>query len=739
MYHIPTPQPLAALPGAGGTRFIEPPAPTEPWLRALETIKRRWRLLACVFAAIFLAVTVITLTTKREYTTEIKLIAGNTSSNVAQSAQTNLPVLNALLASGTAQTSETYAELIRETPVANAVVKRLNLHASAGAVLSHIKVRPVINTNILALDATWSDPQTSARIANAFGSEFVTREKALIARQASGVVDTIAAQLPTAARHLRDSDNALSRFQSSHKIVDMTTQTTGAVNALATIDAKINSVQLDRDQAQAQIGSLSGQIAGMSSNTAGSTQVEPNPVYQQLRTQLAQAEATLHAAQQQYTDEHPTVVNGKAAVSTLRSELAKQAPTIVARRDTVANPVYQQLSQQLAASRAAAASANSQLAELQTQRATLAPQLAALPGDIAALAELQRKQKTSLDVYNGLSQKYNDALVAQQTALSDVTIVQPALADAYTVHPDVKLNIMLGAFLALLIGLGAVYAVEFFDKSIKDQAEIERELALPVLANIPQLPTGDAAALPAARYAVVESFLQLVTALRYSSDKALRTIAITSPNKGDGKSTIAMNVALALGELAVINLDPLPDGHLAREPRVLLIDADLRRPSLHRKMSLPNTGGLSDVLTGNAKLLDVVQTTKFPGLDVLSSGTMSPNPIKLLQSERFDAVLAEAARYYTTIILDAPAMLPVFDAAILSVKADGTIMVVSAGATDLPSTRRALARLESVGVREFIGIVVNRSTEKIDDYSDYFEFAPGPEVKQLASSAAGSS
>ncbi len=287
---------------------------------------------------------------------------------------------------------------------------------------------------------------------------------------------------------------------------------------------------------------------------------------------------------------------------------------------------------------------------------------------------------------------------------------------------------IIATIVGILLGLGIVFLVDWFDGRIRDERDVENELQLPVLASIPELPSGDgAAAIPASvRNATMESYFQLVLAMRYSSDRPLRSVTITSPLKGDGKSTVAMNVAGAFGEIAVSSIE--------REARVLVIDADMRRPSLHKKFEVSNEIGLSDILIGRASLAQAVQRTDRPGVDVLTSGTPSPNPIKLLQSNRFDALLREARERYVTVIVDAPALVPVFDAAIVAAKTDGTVMIVAAAHTDVRSTRKALSRLESVGVNDLVGTVVNRSTTKVDDYSDYFAVT-SRELKELPNTA----
>jgi succinoglycan biosynthesis transport protein ExoP len=690
--------------------------PVVIWQTFIATVLRRRVLFGGVFGAVLLTVALVTFMTPRMFTTDVKMIAGNpaTVAQNPQQVQTGLPVLNALLLANAAQSAETYAELIGETPVVQHVIDDLGLKTDVRSLQGAVRVKPVTNTNIISLQVTWGDPAMSAKIANDFATVFVAREAELVASSATGALEFLQKQLPEAERKLRLAESNLSAFQTSHNIVDLGAQTTSLVTAASNIDAKINAVQLEKRQADAQIGSLSGALSGMSPTAGGGSSVAQNPVLPQLRGQLAALQVQLGGARQQYTDSHPTVIALKQQIADLNREIARQPATIVATTSTIANPVYQQVSQQLTAARAMGESDSAQLATLAKQRQAYNPQLAALPAQSAQMLALQREKKLAEDTYNVLQQKFNDATIARTAGISDVTITQPASAALATKTPHVTTNLMMGTIVGLLLALGIVFLVDWFDGRLRDERDVETELGLPVLASIPLMPSGDGAkAVPAnVRNAAMESYFQLVLAMRYSSDRPLRSVTITSPLKGDGKSTVAMNIAGALGEIAVSSIE--------REARVLVIDADMRRPSLHKKFDVPNEFGLTDILVGRASLTQAVQRTDRPGVDVLTSGTHSPNPIKLLQSSRFDALLREARERYATVIVDAPAVVPVFDAAILANKTDGTVMILSANQTDRRSTRRALARLETVGVNELIGTVMNRSTASVDDYSDYF-------------------
>lgn len=719
--------PLATPIAAQRSTDIDPVA---MWQSFIGTLSRRRKLFALVFFGVVFAVAIVTLLTPKHYITEVKMIAGNpnTVAQNPQGSQTGLSVLNALILPNAAQSAETYAELMSETPVVQHVIDDLHLKTDVATLQAAVKVKPVTNTNILTLSVSWTDPVTSAKIANDFANVFVARQAELVSGQANGAVENLQKQLPLAQQNLQRTETALRQYEMTHNIADLTTQTTATVTMAANVDAKIQSVQLDKRQADAQAGSLAAQLAHISPTTGGGQSVAPNPVLAQLRSQLAQYQGQLAAAQQQYTDSHPTVISLKQQIADLNKQIAREKPTIVATTSTIANPVYQTLSQQLSAARAMSQSDSAQLTELAAQRASMNPLIRALPGQATRLAELKRQEKLAEDVYNALSQKLNDAKVSRMTGLSDVTVTQAANAELAKKTPHLSLNLIIASIVGLLLALGVVFLVDWFDGRIRDERDLENELQLPVLASIPQLPSGDgAAAIPASvRNATLESYFQLVLAMRYSSDHPLRSVTVTSPLKGDGKSTVAMNVAGAFGEIAVSSIE--------REARVLIIDADMRRPSLHKKLEVSNEIGLSDILIGRASLSHCVKRTDRPGVDVLTSGTPSPNPIKLLQSNRFDALLNEARARYETVIVDAPALVPVFDAAIVAAKTDGTVMIVSAGHTDVRSTRKALARLEAVGVNELVGTVVNRSTTRVDDYSDYFAVAP-PALKELPHTA----
>jgi succinoglycan biosynthesis transport protein ExoP len=673
-------------------------------------VRRRATVLK-IFVGFVVLVAIGTLLWPKQYTTTIKVIAGNTNGpDSANPGGTDLPVLNAMLIATGGQTSETYAELFKETPVAQKVIEQLGLKTSPAGLLGHLTVAPVINTNILTVSVTWPDREQSASIANAFGQAIVDRQRELVSSQANAAITSLKQQLPQAQAHMNTAQNRLASFEAQHRIANIDEQTQSTITSMANLDSKIGQVQADERQAAAQLTSAQSQLNGISPTITGNTTVSENPVVAQLQQQLTQVNVQLQQAEQQFTDQHPTVIALKQQKSQLEAAIAKQQQTVVSGESKVPNPIYEQLAQQAAGYRAQMAADGAQVTELEKQRKDMEPALAALPQQTAQLANLQRDSKAAQDVYSALQQKYVNAQVASQTALSDVTITQPASASEATVRPSLFLNVLIAIVLGAVLGVTGALLLDYFDNSIRDEREVEEELALPQLGTIPlvQLRNGEPI-VPWVKALALESFLQLVTNIKYATDQPLRSLAVLSPMQGDGKSTTALNIALALNEM---------------EGKVLLVDADLRRPSLHAKLRLSNERGLSDVLVGRATIDSAIQVDEKSRLAVMTSGTAAPNPIKLLGSQNFDRLLERLYEQYETIVFDAAALVGNVDSAVLARRVTGTVLVVSQGSTDLREASVAMRRLSRMGVRNVLGFVLNRVEARRADYAPYGNDAP---------------
>jgi capsular exopolysaccharide synthesis family protein len=255
--------------------------------------------------------------------------------------------------------------------------------------------------------------------------------------------------------------------------------------------------------------------------------------------------------------------------------------------------------------------------------------------------------------------------------------------------------VLLSAVVAVAIAAAAAYLIEYLDDTLKSPEEINQLLELPVIGFITEVEKGktlEGYLTNQPRSGVAEAFRSLRTDLEFSGvDKPLQTIYITSSEMESGKTSIAVNLAIVIAQSG---------------KRVILLDADLRRPSVHRYLGLTNQRGLSDVLRGNLDIYNATTPYKDGNIFVVTSGTPPPNPSELLGSKKMDQILDSLKKVADIIVVDGPPFL-VTDATILASKVDGALLVVRYGFTRKNSALNAVKQLKRSGART-IGVVLNR-------------------------------
>jgi capsular exopolysaccharide synthesis family protein len=322
-----------------------------------------------------------------------------------------------------------------------------------------------------------------------------------------------------------------------------------------------------------------------------------------------------------------------------------------------------------------------------------------------------------------LDQDIERTRVTAEVSANNVSVANWATEPQPTEKAGPSLFIYLpgSVFLGLLISIGLALLVELIDNRIRTPQQIIRLLHLPVLGTVPDrkedqdvrtvqdLPLASARA---PQSLIAESFRQLRTALMYSTDTDLKTLLITSPKGGTGKSIVASNLAVTMA---------------MGGSRVLLIDTNFRRPMVHRFFDLPNSVGLSSVLARLNSLDEAIQATTVANLDVLSCGPLPPSPADLLGSEAMQLLLVEAGKRYDNIILDGAPVLVVADAHVLCGMADGTVLVIDGLETSRGVAGRARRTLLGFRAR-LIGAVLNRVRARKggyfrEAYQSYYEYA----------------
>jgi capsular exopolysaccharide synthesis family protein len=310
----------------------------------------------------------------------------------------------------------------------------------------------------------------------------------------------------------------------------------------------------------------------------------------------------------------------------------------------------------------------------------------------------------------------------QQNAPIKATIVDAADRPGSPVAPQPIRNLGLGLVLGLLLGLGLAVLRDLLDTSVKGPEDIAELSDTPVLAGIlfdsnapkqPLLTDLDSHSPRVEAFRIMRTNLQFVDV-----DRDKKVFVVTSSVPGEGKTSTASNTALALQTTG---------------QRTLLIDADLRRPQVAKLFSLEGSVGMTSVLLGRIDLMEAVQTHEASGLSVLTSGSLPPNPAELLQSHAMQELLDAARAHFDVIVIDAPPLLPVTDAALIAAQSDGAVLIVRQGKTTRDQFRHSLERLEAVGARP-LGVTLNMVEARGrkgygDGYGYGYGYAP---VKELA-------
>ena len=324
------------------------------------------------------------------------------------------------------------------------------------------------------------------------------------------------------------------------------------------------------------------------------------------------------------------------------------------------------------------------------------------PPMVAEQARLTANVRTKETGYDNLLAQYQLAQISQGGETGGVRIIDEATVPNIPVSPQRKRAIILAACIGLLLGVFAAVVADRFDDSVQTPDEVRDRLQLAILGSIPRVGEMLFGRRPSDRFRLIshvepqsliaEAFRSLRTNIAFArAHHDLRTIVLTSPGPGDGKSTVACNLATTFAQ---------------QGQRTLLVDADLRRAVVNETFEIPRSPGLSDLLVGRARLADAVRGVDVPNLFVLVSGPFPPNPSELLGSPTMRDILEEAKGAFDMIVIDSPPVLAVTDASVLSSLVDGTIVVIRVGRTARDAVRRAVAQLRVVNGR-VLGAVLN--------------------------------
>ncbi len=591
--------------------------------------------------------------------------------------------------------------------------------------LDHVmKVEPILQTELIQLEISTPSSELSARLANEHAAAFVSSIRRLRSTASAEGQSFLEERLGELRERLRRSEAALNDYTRTHGLLDFEEKEEKQEDSKdSLVMEKLSDLQKFLTQAEADRIGLEAQLIQLrKGDYAALPGVMDNELIQDLKSQLTTLQSTEAGLATQYTDDYPRLAEIHAQVESVKSELALHLQKYAASVE-LAHTAAVHKEESLRASYAA------------HKAEALAIKDAALEYGI-----LSREVNTNRELYKTLLERMKQMGMATQLPTSGVLIVDVATAPIRPSRPKKLLSLLVAAFAGLVVGTGLAFTFESFDTALKTPEEVEAYLRLPTLSLIPDLtkllpPPGVENARPREsrrltfsprtngavthrretvslmpswsatdmnRHLVLEAYHSLCTSITLSrAGQPPQTLLFTSTAAGEGKTLIAVDTAASFARLGA---------------RVLLIDADLRQSSCHRRLGIENGKGLSDVLTGQADLAEALRKTSVPNLTFLSSGSPAPNPVALVGSASMRRTLEELRRDFEYIVIDTCPSFHLSEPILLSTLVDGVLLVLNGSQTPRDLARATIVRLERHRAN-LLGVVMNRMDLRHPKYS----------------------
>ena len=709
------------------------------YLRIL--VKRKWIVISCLIT-IFSVVAVASLKTTRVYDASgtIAINKPDTSLNFQNSTTFSFDYYD------TAEL-DTEVKILQSDKLALQVIRELNLdrrpeiagqaplppsssmdlapdplqsdpaRASSmiGGFKSNLKVTLSPNTRIIEVHYRSPDPQMAANVVNTMMQTYVENNFKARFESTMQASDWLSKQLVDLQMKVETSQEKLVRYQKEHEILGADEKQNITMEKLDELNKELTQAESERMDKEALYRLVdSGDPDAIASSAsaiedAGAGPQSSTALLGTLRAKEADLKIQAAELSTQFGPAYPKLRE-------LNSQLKEIDAQLQAEMRKVAAKVKGQYS--------AALQRENMLHEALERQKQEANKL---NESAIEYTLLKRDVDTNRQLYEGLLQKLKEAGVSAGLKSNNFQIIDSARPPTYPIEPNIPRNLLFAVVLGLASGVGLAFLIEGLDNTVRTTEQAQLISGVPSLGMIP-LGSKSAREGPNPKRLVIaasKEAVELVTQVRPQSQmaesyRALRTslllshlgappkvIMVTSALPQEGKTTTSINTAVVLAQKGV---------------RVLLIDADLRRPSIHKTLGMGPHSGLSNVLTGSRTLEDAItRTTILPNLFVLPAGTPPPNPAELLASANMRDVLNQLREQYDHIVIDTPPSLSVTDAVVLSPRADAVVLVIRSGQTTKQALRRSRDTLMQVNAK-VVGVLLNAVDLTSPDYYYYYEY-----------------
>jgi len=566
-------------------------------------------------------------------------------------------------------------------------------HEAGDILLKHFYVSPVRLSRLVDITFTSPDAQFSRKVADAWAAVFIQMTLERRYEATSYARKFLEGRLTQLRGRIDESERQLVNYASREGIVNLPSSTpageggvTGersiVADDLAALNRELSRATAERVQAESRLAA-GGAVTEALENTAISS----------LRERRADLAADYAKLLVQFEPGYPQAQALQTQIAQLDRSIAREEGRVA----QTLRETYQ---------------ANVE------REGDLRARVSALKGDVLDLRRrsiqyniFQRDADTNRQLYEALLQRYKEIGVAGGVGVNNISIVDVAQLPQKPSSPRFAVNMLVALLAGLAVGVGLAFAVEQIDEGIGDPAEIEKELGVPLLGTIPKVTEGTPLdALQDRKSSVAEAYLSLQTNLSFSTDHGVpRSIAITSSRPAEGKSTTSYALARSLARSS---------------RRTLLIDADMRSPSMHHLFGVENTRGLSNFLAGDDAIDASILPTANDNLFLMTAGPQPPSAAELLSSDRVALLLRTLLDRFDHVVLDAPPVMGLADAPLIGSSVEGVVFVMESHATKKSMVRVALDRLDNANA-QILGAALTKFDTKRAFYGYGYDYGYG--------------
>ena len=562
--------------------------------------------------------------------------------------------------------------------------------------LEQLTIKPVKNTQLVDIQFSSGDPLLSANVVNQLIESFIAYNTDSRKQLAVKAEDFLRTELLDTRKKLQASEETLLDYAKKKKIVN-----TGSNSSILKRNLEDLSSAYIRAKEQRIIAES---LYSKKRNVSAAVRATDSPLLGTLKTELANLNSQYQEGLKTFKPQYPAMLALRAQIRNMESQIQRETRSLTS---SINNDL-----------KSSFLSALQQEKKLNREIHSYERRLLSFEDKNLHYTNLQRETDANRAIYEGLLQRLKEVGIASSSSSESIELIDSALPPLKSNSPKKGVNLVMGAMLGLLLGLASAFLRNFSNKKISSLEDLERlNLPYPILSSLPKVKNADrknmallAVNKPQSPFA--ESIRYLHTNLTHSANGLPKLLHITSALPSEGKSSIAMNLAVSLAKSG---------------KKVLIIDSDLRRPTLHKHLKIDNSVGLSNFLAGKIEKVPLQKAPITMPLFVIPAGPAVNDPVSLLSNQKMIELCETSKLAFDQIILDSPPVLGLADALVLSNRAEATLFVASSNKPEKGEVLDALKNLEK-GFANIIGIAFSKEKSTTTQYYSSFDYSDGRQL-----------